>query len=47
MIKGEHYTTTAEIFCVNKPIVSDELSKVKRVQDTLGKSTQKIEAVVV
>ena len=47
MIEGEHYTTSAEIFCVDKPSVSDELSEVKQVQDTLGKSTQKMEAVVV
>ena len=25
MIEGEHYTTTAELFCVDKPSVSDEL----------------------
>ena len=47
MIEGEHYTTMAEIFCVDKPSVLDELSKAKQVQDTLGDSTQKIKAGVV
>ena len=42
MIEGEHYTTTAEIFTVlTSPLCLDELSEAKRVQDTVGESTQR------
>ena len=47
MIEGEHYTTMAEIFCVDKPSMSDWMSEAKWAQETLGESTQKIEAIIV
>ena len=42
MIEWEHYTTMAENFSVfGSPLCLDELSKAKRVKDTVGESTQR------
>ena len=42
MIEWEHYTTMAENFSVlTSPLCLDKLSAAKRVQDTVGESTQR------